>query len=170
MPHSDSGLDPAVVHFVVVAKQFCQILETEITPLNRELVQRLLEAILALYTAGLTLPDAESEYQESLCDRDTRHRFLKTVAEKLNGDLYYQEMFEPLDLDVREPVTGSLSDDLTDIYFDVKEGLMRISDDGVVPAHVIWAWAFGLESHWGRHAVGAITALHSLLFGEHAVS
>ena len=25
-------------------------------------------------------------------------------------------------------------------------------------------WAFGIESHWGRHAISAIGGLHSLLF------
>jgi len=79
-------------------------------------------------------------------------------------------MFDPFDQGECKPVTGSLSDGLADIYFDVKEGLMRIPADGEVPAHVIWAWAFGLEIHWGKHAVEAIAALHALLFRSHAVS
>src|SRR5207302_1905756 len=99
-----------------------------------------------------------------------RLSFLKSLAERLNGDLYYQKIFEPCDADDWETATESLADDLTDICFDVKEGLMRLPEDGLVPAHVVWRWTFNLEIHWGRHAVSAISTLHSLLFGSHALS
>jgi hypothetical protein len=173
MRQGDLGHDPAVVHFIAVAKDYCRILESELVPLNRDLVQRLLEVIVALYTAGLKLPEVDpdrQEHEDRAFDGDSRHKFFRSVAERLGDDVFYQMVFDPLDKGECKPVTASLSDDLADIYFDVKEGLMRIPEAGPVPAHVIWAWAFGLEIHWGRHAVNAIGALHSLLFGAHALS
>src|SRR5881409_1460478 len=113
MSRPDLAHDPAVEHFVKTAKDYCWILENGIAPLNRDLVQRLLETILALYAAGLKLPEVDPEQrtdEDWVFDHDARQKFLKGVAERLNGDLYYQEMFEPLDLGVWEAVTGSLSD------------------------------------------------------------
>src|SRR5437870_2087557 len=91
-------------------------------------------------------------------------RFSEVWLRDLATMCFYQMMFEAFDADESKPVTAGLADDLADIFFDVKEGLMRVPADGPVPANVIWDWAFGLESHWGRHAVNAIGALHSLLF------
>ncbi len=141
-------------------------------PLNRDLVQRLLEAILALYAAGLKLPEVDPERDEHegrMFDGTARQRFFRTVVDKLGGDFHYQLMFEPFDPDESKPVTAGLADDLSDIFFEMNEGLIRIPESGLVPANVIWGWAFGLETHWGRHAVSAIAALHSLLFGEQAL-
>src|SRR5437879_108896 len=120
MPQPDPGFDPAVVHFVAFAKDCCQILEHEIVPLNRDLVQRLLEAILALYAAGLKLPEVDpeqDEHQDRIFDGTARQTFFRTVADKLGGDCYYQQIFEPFDLHESQAVTASLADDLSDIFF-----------------------------------------------------
>src|SRR5436190_7898646 len=112
MDKADSGLDPAVVTFVAVAKEYCRVLESEIVPLNRYLVQRLFEAILAIYTAGLKQPEVDPERKngvESFFNSESRQAFFRTVADKLRDDYHYQMMFEPLDSDHFKAVTASLS-------------------------------------------------------------
>ena len=77
-------------------------------------------------------------------------------------------MFEPFEPKAKA-IWFSVAEDLGDIYCDVKEGLLIGERFDVRPASVVWEWKFGLESHWGRHAVSVITALHTLLFGEYAL-
>jgi hypothetical protein len=69
----------------------------------------------------------------------------------------YSLYFDPYDADA-VGVGGSLSDDLGDIYLDVEEGLQAWDSGDRVDA--VWRWRFTFDAHWGRHAVGALGALH----------
>lgn len=67
----------------------------------------------------------------------------------------YATIFDPY---VEEaPVTGSLSDDLLDVYRDLRRGLAHY-DAGHVDV-AIWEWRFHFDHHWGNHAVDALRAL-----------
>jgi len=79
-------------------------------------------------------------------------------------------VFEPFEPRAKA-ISFSVSGDLADIYCDVKEGVLKIGKrSNVLSPSIVWEWKLKLETHWGRHAVSAIAALHSLLFGEHALS
>lgn len=54
---------------------------------------------------------------------------------------------------------GSLADDLADIWRDLRAGLDAL-EGGSQWQDVAWEWRFGLQTHWGRHAVEALRALH----------
>jgi len=60
-----------------------------------------------------------------------------------------------------EPVTGSLADDLADIYLDLAGAL----DDFDAGRHedAVWGWRFALQGHAGDHLVRALPALHVIL-------
>jgi hypothetical protein len=73
----------------------------------------------------------------------------------------YGEVFNPLIVPPEEPVLGSLSDDITDIYRDVVTGLREYEAGRRTQA--LWEWGFGFQAHWGEHATGAIRALHCWL-------
>jgi hypothetical protein len=68
---------------------------------------------------------------------------------------YYFEVFDPYKLE--EPVTGHLSDDIFDIYRDLKRGLVAYNRGETGAA--VWEWRFHFEIHWGDHAVDALRAL-----------
>ena len=70
-------------------------------------------------------------------------------------------MFDPLPVPPEEPVVGSLTDDIADIYRDVIPGLREYELGR--RAQAVWEWGFGLRHHWGEHATGAIRALHCRL-------
>lgn len=58
-------------------------------------------------------------------------------------------------------MVSAISDDLGDIWRDLREGvdLYRL---GYISA-AAWHWRFHFLLHWGRHAVSAISALHAWL-------
>ena len=56
-------------------------------------------------------------------------------------------------------MTGSLADDLTDIYCELKHGLRVLAER---PELAVPGWLNGYESHWGRHLVDAQRHLASL--------
>ena len=56
--------------------------------------------------------------------------------------------------DNRDSRGGWLTDDLFDIWSDLKDGLLLL-DAGAKETDVVWEWRFLFWAHWGGHAVGA---------------
>ncbi|VTR99385.1 DUF5063 domain-containing protein [Tuwongella immobilis] len=120
--------------------------------------------ITRLYLAALELPPA---WSEELADQPDAQRVgneewraVFAAAGRLPLDSY-GAVFDPSVVPLEEPVVGSLSDDIADIYRDVVSGLWAF--EAGRQAAAVWAWGFGFRHHWGEHATGAIRALHSWL-------
>jgi hypothetical protein len=62
-----------------------------------------------------------------------------------------------------------LSDDLADIWHEIKIGLVEL-DNGEPTSlqEAMWQWRTLFEFHWRRHAAAAIVALTALCYGEFA--
>jgi hypothetical protein len=58
-----------------------------------------------------------------------------------------------------EAMTGSLADDLTDIYCELKHGLRAFDSN---PGRALETWFLGYECHWGQHLVDAERHLANL--------
>lgn len=149
---------PETAIFVDQARQFCAFVDKASEyPLDERLVtarQRLLE----LYEAGSQLPQIEAEAIE--------HGQKQNRSKEWPGferfDAYW-EVFDPYE--ESQPVAGSLSDDVLDVYGDLQRGLALWDKGGATSndalrVSAIWAWRFSFEVHWGDHAIDALRALH----------
>jgi len=58
-----------------------------------------------------------------------------------------------------DPVCGDIADDFSDIYQDVKSGLLAYELGR--KSQAVWHWRFTWGIHWGEHATSALRALHS---------
>jgi hypothetical protein len=66
----------------------------------------------------------------------------------------YSVVFDPFEYDPREvnppkPVMAMISDDLSDIYRNLMEGLVLFQNGQTQGA--LWHWHFTYYAHWGRH-------------------
>ncbi|QIK39237.1 DUF5063 domain-containing protein [Caldichromatium japonicum] len=140
--------------FIANARRYCELIESRATSQGlwlvriSELLPRLHASISALLVqcreATLTvLPepvdlDARfelfSQLRASLADRDAYWLEFDTFGEGMAA------------------MTGSLADDLTDIYCELKQGFQIFESD---PGQAAAIWAFGYEQHWGQHLVDA---------------
>ena len=111
-----------------------------------------------LLAAALALPALEFETPEiDAADvSDDERRRAHTAAHRLPLDLY-KDVYSPNLDETEEPVVGSLTDDLADIYRDVVRGLHAYEQKDVEAA--IWEWRFNFAHHWGAHATAAIRVL-----------
>ena len=135
------------------AKEFCAyIIETEI---SMHSIDHLIELLMSLYIAALNLPDMEPETVKQ-SDGD----FLPLVEVRIEEGLrsWYWEIFDPFEDE--EPVCGSFVDDLSDIIRDIQEGIKEYEAGRI--GNAVFEWQFGLDYHWGHHAVDLIRALHCL--------
>lgn len=156
--------------FIAEVRRYCRLIEEDGSENSWEFAHDCLTSVLRLYAAAIELPAKDPDTVEALngIDDDAWQKVRERVGRKLARD-YYWEVFEPLEQEQPESLCGSLSDDLADIWHDVKRGLLGL-DSGKLSAvdDAVWHWRFSLESHWGHHAVGAIAGLNALCFGPFA--
>jgi len=57
------------------------------------------------------------------------------------------------------PAQGTLAGDISEIYFDLKHDL-QLEEIGIPQADFLWELHSSFRSHWGRHLLGALVAIH----------
>jgi hypothetical protein len=161
-----------VLDFIEVATQYCEIIEGRESRTKIKLLKEAFILFPQLCLYGMKLPEIERfnyyDYSELTEISDKMWSEVYTsLKHKLKRWDYYKEMSDPYNKKVKISMYGILSCDLSEIYEDIKLGLMAW--ENATPARklsIIWNWKFGFEHHWGDHATSAFRALYSLLY-EH---
>ena len=146
----------AISRFASAADRYCSWLESEPSTGGEEhyAATRL---VAELYAAALSLPDSEPVGGDTpSLSQEQRQMILQRL--KSFPFQYYWEIFDPVTLEPEEAVCGDITDDLSDIYTDVKEGLLAYA---VSEQSAVWHWRTTFGFHWGAHATSALRALHS---------
>ena len=144
---------------LAIARRYCDLIESLDEGHRSPLVQ--LNALLPRLHAAMTAVDPSQDDPSLVPDADLEQRFeLFSRLHRLLGDLdgYWMEYDVTPD---RQEMSGSLADDLTDIYCELKTGLARLegnSDTG----RTLGSWRTGFCKHWGQHVVDAERHLYAL--------
>jgi len=135
--------------FAAIARQFVQFVENSDALGREEFVREVQPLVLDVYTSAISLdggdPAGDAEPPASMSTDEWW-----TLFQRLQRQL----------ADFDSVVDGSLSDDIADIYRDLRDGL--IPYDAGDSGEAAWNWRTDFESHWGRHAAHAIYALQVL--------
>jgi hypothetical protein len=112
-----------------------------------------------LHAAALALPERGPENDEDFPEipHGPGSQVHKTVA--LFSGHYYRTVFDVDPRNTEDPVVGEVGDDMLDTYLDIKRGL-HFYQQGL-HEEALWHWSFMHRLHWGKHALGALTALHA---------
>ncbi|MEO8572840.1 MAG: DUF5063 domain-containing protein [Pyrinomonadaceae bacterium] len=149
---------PAITKFAEVARRYCDWAEGPALHAAADIhtARRLL---IELHSAVIDLPDncPETDTAEDAFVEFDWHA-IRGRFQQLPVDGYW-DVFNPLKEDA--PVFNTLFDDLSDIWRDVKEGLV-LYDRGDL-AEAVWEWQFNFKIHWGAHLTGAQRAIHQHL-------
>lgn len=147
-----ASVPPEVVRFVSAARRYCDFIQEAGLASLSERVSAARFLLLDLYVAAVALPQSEAPDGIDAAPLPTAPSSW-TAFEQFE---HYWEIFNPYAGD--EPVAGSLTEDLLDVYLDVCRGLSLW--DTAQDAAAIWEWRFSFDSHWGTHAIDALWALH----------
>lgn len=159
--------DEAVSHFAKSAQEFCSLLEKSASVSDREFVQQAAYLLATLYAAGLSLPTLDNEPEEqqaSIEDTSFEHtsEIERQTGQKLGKHNLYWEFYDPYDQS--NPLTTTLSDDLSDIYRNIKPGLIAYQKGTARSVSAaVWEWKDQFNFHWGDHAVDALRAIHRIV-------
>ena len=152
----------------MAAREFCALIEARDAQPAAQWLAAAHALLPRLYAAALALPEVEPD-TDGVDEREIGYEEWLTIYQDLTVRLgrwnYYWDVYDPYDEGDREPVCASLSDDLADIYCDLKNGLlMEAVSGGERPNDVLWSWRFSFTSHWAAHATGALRALQTAFF------
>lgn len=153
---------PLQPNFAEIAAGFCAWCEAN--AFSRQPERQAASWLARLHASALELPDVEPENEDGLPSLPTHA--LASAKRNLAYfvGMYYRVVFDPSPELTDEPVIGDVGDDLLDIYKDVKAGL-TLHEEGQLQ-EAVWHWSFLHRIHWGRHAVGALSALYGISAGE----
>jgi hypothetical protein len=165
MTSEQIAMDGAASAFAQIARRFCAWWEAPaLVGADRQVAAWLCE----LYAAGLGLPDVGTDYAcafpEIPADRMESAR--KNLS--LYSGWYYREYNDPNPILDDESGMGDVGDDLLDTYLEIARGLLHFDNGSVHEA--LWHWSRMHRDHWGKHAVGALVALHCMSVSRPAMT
>lgn len=151
-------LTETLAEMVGVAESYCQLIERTGWE-NGDWLESLFKLMPRLHLAVTALTAYDTD-DTPLPDVNLDERFeLYSRLRKVLGerDSYWLE-FDAAPEEIH--MSGSLADDLTDIYFDLKHGLLLL--DEAWPQRAAQVWQSSYRRHWGQHLVDAERHLYAL--------
>ena len=142
-----------------LAEAFCGLIDKNRKQANGSWLEELYALLPRLHSAVTELNAfGSSQLPDSDVDLDERFDLYSHLRQALGErDSYWLEFDASPD---QIHMSGSLADDLTDIYFDLQHGLRLL--DEAWPQRAAQAWQRSYQMHWGQHLVDAERHLYAL--------
>lgn len=168
MKKEDIVFSRNTVEFVTVAAEFCAYVESNNERTRKEFVETLLKLLPLLYIKAQMLPGDERINDEGLEDfvtEDSYEVLRMNIYEILAENDAYLDVFVS-DMKYSDtPVTKSISEDIADIYQDVKNfvclfqiGINETMHDAIIECREHF------EQYWGQTLVNTLRALHDVRY------
>jgi len=159
-----------VVEFVTVASEYCTSVEHVAKITAEANLQKLQKLLPLLYLKAALLPKTERLLDEELekyiseLDYNVLHQ---KWLELLNEYDSFYEVFDPAIQFGQETVTASISENLLDIYQDLKNFLIAYSLGNEEVMNDAFAECVEhFEEFWGQQLVNVLRAVHMLVYSN----
>jgi chromatin segregation and condensation protein Rec8/ScpA/Scc1 (kleisin family) len=163
--------DKNVIEFVTVAAEYSAFLERAAEKRRDELVDTLLKLLPLLYLKASMLPPCEvigDDAPEAYVTEDLYEQLRHTLAELMGDADDYLDVFVEDMIYSDQPIKKSISEDLADIYQDIKDfifvfqqGLGEVMNDALALCQENFAQL------WGQKLVNTLRALHDVKYRYH---
>ncbi len=162
--------DRNVAEFVTVAAEFCNYLEQAETIKRATFVDTTLKILPLLYLKTAMLPECHTigeELPEKYVTEETYEVLRMNLAGVLaEGDTYLDVFVEDMKYS-DQPITKYISEDLADIYQDIKDfifvfqlGLNETMNDSLAICQE------NFRTYWGQKLVNTLRALHEVKYSQ----
>lgn len=153
----DMAMRQEVTDIKVLAQKYCDLIDSS-TADDYSWLREVASLLPRLHAAIQSLQTPRHNGTAVLCrDLDARFELYMHLVELLGDRNPYWLEFDGFD--GTHVMTGSLADDLTDIYYELKSGLLKADLDREGSSH---CWQHGFDTHWGRHLADATRHLSDL--------
>jgi hypothetical protein len=143
-----------------LARSYCELVEAA-SERDETWIQQVAGLLPQLHMAITALGGVPDDVEHNLvADLDARFE-LYGYLRKLLGDrdAYWMEFDAAHD---KQCMSGSLADDLTDIYCELKHGLRLLDANPPQTDLALDGWRRSYKAHWGQHLVDAERHLYAL--------
>lgn len=160
------------IEFVTVGAEYCAFIEKAGELDRNEFVNKSIKMLPLLYLKAVLLPQTEYQLEES-AERfvtEEMYEYVRGTISRLMGaqDDYLEVFMDDMQYS-ENPINSSISEDMTDIYQDVKDfisvysmGYETTMNDALVQLYE------NFREYWGQKLVNVMRPLHSICFGEPA--
>jgi hypothetical protein len=157
------------VEFVTVAVQYCALLENMENVSAEDTTDKFTKILPLLYLKALLLPeteliDDESEPETIVTEEDYNYIASKICTVYGKNDTYLEVFLEDMKYS-ETPIVANISEDLTDIYQDLKN-FITVYERGIVAQSndAMFVCNENFKAYWGQKLVNVLGALHSLKY------
>jgi hypothetical protein len=157
-----------VVEFTAVAAEFCKYAEHASELKGDEMLKILQRLLPLLYLKASLLPELESFFEdgnEKFITEADWNRIRELFRQLLGTADDYLEIFDEK-FDVSEaPVLSSISENMADIYQDMKDFLLLYqTGTHEVMNDAVWECRMNFENIWGQKLVNSMRAIHKFIY------
>jgi len=160
-----------VIEFVTVANEYCSFIEKAEHFSRKDFLSRMQKIFPLLYLKASLLPEPEMELSDESPEKYVTEEDYNYIQEKLLSKLgdvdAYQEIYDSSLQYSYIPVEGSISENITDVYQDLKDfilsyriGTIEVMNDAFIECRN------NFEQYWGQKLVNALRAIHFLLYSN----
>ena len=167
---SQTIFEKNVIEFVTVAAEFCAFLERAEHMKRKAFVDTSLKILPLLYLKASLLPKCETigdEAPETYVTEETYEILRINLAGLMGEKDDYLDVFVQDMVYSDQPIKKSISEDLADIYQDIKDfifvfqlGLNETMNDSLAICQE------NFRLHWGQKLVNTLRALHEVKYAQ----
>jgi hypothetical protein len=150
--------------FRAAAAEFIQTVDSVGAMEPDAFLGRLSHCLAELYSRALDLPAVEPDttgIDETPFAAEKWAELCNSLRGRLRSKIgpfdAYWGVFDSTENE--SPVQGTLAGDISEIYFDLKDDL-QLEEKGISHADFLWELRSSFRSHWGKHLLGALVAIH----------
>jgi len=163
-----------VVEFTAAANEFCKYAENA-GEINGEELLGIFQRILPyLYLKASLLPGLEPYFgdaNEKFVTEADWFRIHDVLRKKFGTADDYLEVFDEKALESDRPVVSSLSENITDIYQDLKDFLLLYqTGTKEVMNDAVWECRQNFEQYWGQKLTNSLRAIHRFVYSGEEIA
>lgn len=158
------------IEFVTVAVQYCAYLETIEDTTQNDFTDKLTKILPLLYLKASLAPETgevnDDEQEVTVTEADYNYIMSKIYNIYGKDDTYLEVFLQDMKYS-ETPISASISEDLTDIYQDLKN-FITIYERGVTENmnDALYACIENFKAYWGQKLVNVLRALHSIKYAS----
>jgi len=168
----DTNSDPVysrnVVEFVAVANEFCKYTEHASEIKGDEMLKIMQRILPLMYLKASLLPKLDPFFEdgnEKFVTESDWNAVNDTLKEKFGTANDYLEVFDEKINESEGPVVSSISENMADIYQDMKDFLLLYqTGTGEVMSDAVWECRMNFENFWGQKLVNSLRAIHKFIY------
>lgn len=168
-PYDEAVYSKNVLEMLTLANEYCLFVEKADNYPKEDILEFMRKLLPMLYIKASLLPEIipdNEEANERYVTQEVWENIFYSLREKFQADDEYFHI-DNNNISETDPVKGSLADNLSDIYQDLKDFVV-LYQKNILDAkeNAVFSCKHLFERHWGYRIVSALKYIHYIKFAD----